>query len=151
MAQQQTVRDAMSEEARTIGPDASIVDAARLMRDEDVAIIAVVDDESDLIGVITDRDITVLVVAEGIDAETAKVGEAMSDQPVSVGEEDSLDEAFRRMLDANVHHAPVTGSDGHVAGTLSQNDAVREGEGRRADSTGPESTGGSSQEEGSSH
>jgi CBS domain-containing protein len=146
MAQQQTVREAMNDDAATIGPDSSIVDAARLMRDEDVSIIAVVDDQEALIGVLTDRDIALLVVAEGIDAQTATVGETMSNQPVSVGEDDSLDQAFRQMLDENVHHAPVTGNDGHVAGTLSQNDAVREGEGRRAG----KSRGSSSTKKGSS-
>jgi CBS domain-containing protein len=146
MAQQQTVRDAMNDDAATIGPDSSIADAARLMRDEDVSIIAVVDDQEALIGVLTDRDIALLVVAEGIDAQSATVGETMSNQPVSVGEDDSLDQAFRQMLDENVHHAPVTGDDGHVAGTLSQNDAVREGEGRRAG----KSRGSSSTKKGSS-
>jgi CBS domain-containing protein len=131
MAQQrQTVRDAMNDNARTIEPDASVTDAARLMRDDDVAIVAVVDAEDELIGVITDRDIAILVVAEGASPENTTVGEAMSRQPVSVGEGDSLDEAFRRMLAEDVHHAPVTDDDGHVSGVLSQSDASREGEGR---------------------
>lgn len=131
MAQQQTVADAMNSNARTIGQDASVSDAARIMRDADVSIIAVLDDDDTLIGVITDRDIALVVAAEGADASDTTVGEAMSSEPVSVGEGDSLDQAFRRMLDENVHRAPVTGDAGNVAGMLEQSDAARQGEGRR--------------------
>jgi CBS domain-containing protein len=127
MAQQRTAGEAMTD-APTIGSEASLTDAARMMRDAEVAMIAVVDDGDTLIGVITDRDLAIAVVAEGIDAEGTSVGDVMS-SPVSVDEGDSLDQAFQRMLDENVHRAPVT--DGNrVSGMLSQNDAAREGEGR---------------------
>jgi CBS domain-containing protein len=141
MAQQQTVRDAMTDRPRTISADASVTDAARQMRDDDVAIIAVVDEGEQLIGVITDRDIAILVVAEGADPNSTAVGEAMSDRPVALEEDDNLDEAFRRMLEGDVHRAPVTDDGGHVSGMLSQADAVREGEGRRVGDGGQEAQG----------
>jgi CBS domain-containing protein len=134
MAQEQTVRDAMNDNARTIGPDASVADAARAMRDADVSIIAVVDEEDALIGVITDRDIAIAVVAEEANPAGVTVGQAMS-QPVSVDEGSSLDQAFQRMLEENVHRAPVTDDGGHVSGTLSQADAAHEGEGRSVGGT----------------
>jgi CBS domain-containing protein len=130
MSQQQTVGNAQTDRARTINADASVTDAAQTMRDEDVSILAVIDDEGDLVGVITDRDVAILIVAEGADADSTSVRDAMSDQPVAVNEGDSLDQAFQRMLDENVHRAPVTASDGQVSGMLSQHDAAREGEGR---------------------
>jgi CBS domain-containing protein len=136
MAQQQTVRDAMTGGASTISADASVSDAARQMRDEDVSIIAVVDAGDQLLGVITDRDIAILVVAEGINPDSTAVGDAMSERPVTVGEGDSLDAAFKRMLDGDVHRAPVTDDGGHVSGMLSQADVAREGEGRRVGGTG---------------
>jgi CBS domain-containing protein len=133
MAQQeQTVRDAMNDSPTTIGPDSSVADAARAMRDADVSIIAVVDDEDTLIGVITDRDIAIAVVAADADPGSTTVGDTMSDTPVSIGEGDSLDRAFQRMLDENVHRAPVTDDEGHVSGTLSQSDASAGGEGQGA-------------------
>jgi CBS domain-containing protein len=138
MAQQQTVRDAMSGSPTTIGPDSSISDAARAMRDADVSIVAVVDDEDALIGVITDRDITIAVVAADADPSTTTVSQAMTERPVSIDQGDSLDSAFQRMMDENVHRAPVTDGDGHVSGTISQADAAVSGEGR---STGESSSG----------
>jgi CBS domain-containing protein len=121
----------MVSDARTTTEDTSIADAARTMRDADVAILAVIDDEEELIGVVTDRDIAI-VVAEGLDADSTTVGERMSDSPVSVGENDDLDAAFKRMLDGDVHRAPVTDDGGQVSGMLEQSDAARHGEGRRA-------------------
>jgi CBS domain-containing protein len=136
MAQQQTVRDAMTGSASTISADASVTDAARQMRDEDVSIIAVVDAGDQLLGVITDRDIAILVVAEGISPDSTAVSDAMSERPVTVAEGDSLDAAFQRMLEGDVHRAPVTDDGGHVSGMLSQADVAREGEGRRVGGDG---------------
>jgi len=62
----QTVRDVMTENPRSIGTSASVVEAARLMREEDIGSLPITDDET-LVGVITDRDITTRVVAEGAD------------------------------------------------------------------------------------
>jgi CBS domain-containing protein len=140
MAQDQTVNDAMVGSAVTTTEDTSIADAARTMRDADVAIIAVVDDEDEeLIGVITDRDITI-VVADELDTSMTTVGERMSDSPVSVGQNDDLDAAFQRMVEGDVHRAPVTDSAGHVSGVLEQSDAARHGEGRRVADSGGQGT-----------
>lgn len=129
MAESQSVNDAMMGNALTTTDDTSIADAARMMRDADVAIIAVVDADEELIGVITDRDITI-VVADELDTSTTTVGDRMSDTPLSVGQNDDLDAAFQRMIEGDVHRAPVTDDGGHVAGVLEQSDAARQGEGR---------------------
>jgi CBS domain-containing protein len=129
--QPQTVNDAATDTANRTSPDTSIADAARQMQEADVAILAVVDDEDVLIGVITDRDVAI-VVAEGLDPTRTTVGERMSDSPVSVGEDDDLDAAFQRMLSNDVHRAPVTDDGGHPSGMLEQSDAQRQGEGRSA-------------------
>jgi CBS domain-containing protein len=131
VAQSETVYDAMTGKARTTTEETSIEDAARAMRDADVAILAVIADDEELIGVITDRDIAI-VVADGLDPAGTTVGERMSDTPVSVDESDDIDAAFQRMLDGDVHRAPVTDKGGHVSGMLEQSDAARHGEGRYA-------------------
>jgi CBS domain-containing protein len=129
------VNDAMFGGALTTTADVRVAEAARMMRDADVAIIAVVDDDEELIGVITDRDITI-VVADELDTSTTTVGERMSDNPVSVGQNDDLDAAFELMLEGDVHRAPVTDEVGHVWGVLEQSDAARHGEGRRVPDSG---------------
>ena len=135
MAQEPSVNDVMVGGAVTTIADTSIGDAARTMRDADVAIIAVVDDEDELIGVITDRDIAI-VVAEELDTDITTVGDRMSDSPVSVGQNEDLDAAFQRMVEGDVHRAPVTDAGGHVSGVLEQSDADRHGEGRRVGDSG---------------
>jgi CBS domain-containing protein len=128
--QQQTVRDAMNGDAPTVNGDASVSEAARLMREADVSIVAVVDDDEQLIGVITDRDIAILV-ASGADASTITVAERMNAQPVSVDEDQRLDQALQQMMDEGVRRAPVTDDAGHVSGTLSQQDGAGGGEARQ--------------------
>jgi CBS domain-containing protein len=141
MAQEQTVRDAMTGNPRTISPDATVSEAARAMREEDISIIAVVDDNEELVGVITDRDIAILVVAGEMDANRTRIGDAMSDQPVTVDQDQNLDDALQRMVESDVHRAPVT-ENGHVSGMLSQANAEQQGEGRRVgESGGPEAQG----------
>ncbi|MGH2921366.1 MAG: CBS domain-containing protein, partial [Gaiellaceae bacterium] len=78
-----SVRDTMTAEPRSVDSSQPIVEAARLMRDEDVGSLPVVDD-SRLIGMITDRDIALRVVAEGRSPEATTVGEAFSRDPVTV-------------------------------------------------------------------
>ena len=131
MSQQpQTAEEAQTQNASTT-QDASITDAARQMQDADVAILAVLDEDEALIGVITDRDIAI-VVADGLDPDTTTVGDRMSDSPVSVGQNDDLDSAFQRMVENDVHRAPVTDDNRQVSGMLEQSDAHRQGEGRSA-------------------
>src|SRR4029077_3439742 len=69
-----SVRDAMTDDPRSIGASASGVEAARLMREEDIGSLPITDDGK-LVGMITDRDITTMVVAEATDPGTTSVGD----------------------------------------------------------------------------
>ena len=72
-----TVRDAMTENPRAIGRDSTVVEAANIMRDEDVGIVPIVDGDK-LVGTLTDRDIAIRVVAEGKDPNTTKAEQVAS-------------------------------------------------------------------------
>ena len=72
-----SVRDAMTEDPRSIGASASVVEAARLMREQHIGSLPVTEDER-LVGMITDRDITTRVVAESAVPETTSVGDVYS-------------------------------------------------------------------------
>jgi CBS domain-containing protein len=78
-----SVRDAMTENPRSIGASASVVEAARLMREEHIGSLPITDDEQ-LVGMITDRDITTRVVAEAADPKMTSVGDVYSRDLVSV-------------------------------------------------------------------
>ena len=88
------VTEAMTPNPRSIAPSATVGDAARLMRMEDVGSLPVVQDGR-LTGMVTDRDIAMRVVAEGKDPQMTTVGEIASGELVTVQPEESLDEALR--------------------------------------------------------
>lgn len=110
----------------TAPPDASAISVARQMRDNRVGSVVVVDPAGSPVAMITDRDLTVRVFADGVDPETP-VGEHAS-RPLVCGEpEMELDEAAALMVQHRVRRLPVVG-DGDLAGIVTLDDiAVRTG------------------------
>lgn len=117
-----SVRDTMTAEPRSVDSSQPIVEAARLMRDEDVGSLPVVDDGR-LSGMITDRDIAVRVVAEGRTPEATTVGETFSRDPVTVEPDHDLDEALLLMARHQVRRLPVVEA-GRLVGILAQADVA---------------------------
>lgn len=120
----QTVRDIMTSNPTTVGPDASVVEAGRLMASEDVGSLPIVDGDR-LVGVVTDRDIAVRVVAEGRDPNTTTVGEIASRDPVTVEPDEDLDEALSEMARNQVRRLPVVEGD-RLVGIVAQADVAEE-------------------------
>lgn len=120
----QRVRDIMTENPVSVRPDSQVVEAARLMASEDVGSLPVVDGDR-LVGVVTDRDITVRVVAEGRDAGATTVGDIASSDPVTVEPDSDLDEALREMARNQVRRIPVVEGD-RLVGIVAQADVARE-------------------------
>jgi CBS domain-containing protein len=122
-----SVRDAMTENPRSIGASASVVEAARLMREEHIGSLPITDDEK-LVGMITDRDITTMVVAEAADPETTSVGDVSSRDPISVEPDKDLEEAVQLMARNQVRRLPVV-ENGRLVGIVAQADiALKENE-----------------------
>jgi CBS domain-containing protein len=92
------------------------------MRDEDVGPIPVLDGESKLIGIVTDRDLVLNVLARGLDAEDTRVSHAMTNDPVSCKEDEAIEEAMERMGTYQIRRLPVVDSNGHVVGIIAQAD-----------------------------
>jgi CBS domain-containing protein len=116
-----TVSDAMTGNPRSIGPDATVLEAARIMRDEDAGIVPIVDGEQ-LIGTITDRDIAVRAVAEGKSPESTQAVEIASRDLVTIDPQQDLDEALRLMAQHQVRRLPVVEEDGRLVGIVAQAD-----------------------------
>jgi CBS domain-containing protein len=122
-----SVRDAMTGDPRSIGATASVVEAARLMREQDIGSLPITDDEK-LVGMITDRDITMRVVAEAADLKATSVGDVYSRDLVSVEPEKDLQEALQLMARHQVRRLPVVEND-RLVGIVAQADiALRENE-----------------------
>jgi CBS domain-containing protein len=115
------IRDVMTSSPRSIEPSTSIQDAARLMRDENVGPLPIVENGS-VTGIVTDRDIVVQVVAEGKDASSTTAGEIASRDLVTVDPEQPLDEALRLMAKHQVRRLPVCEEDGRLVGIVAQAD-----------------------------
>ena len=99
----------------------TLTDAARKMRDLNVGALPICGEDNRLKGMLTDRDITVRAVAEGMDPNSVKVSDFADEKPVTIGADDSLDEALRTMTEHDVRRLPVI--DGHdLVGMISQAD-----------------------------
>jgi CBS domain-containing protein len=123
------IRDSMTSNPTTCEASASVVDAAKQMAREDVGPIPVVDGDR-LVGLVTDRDIVVRVVAEGRDPGSTKLRDIASSDLRTVSPDDDLDVALQTMAAAQVRRLPVV-EDGRLVGIVAQADVARKGEDSR--------------------
>ncbi|WCI09221.1 CBS domain-containing protein [Arthrobacter sp. OVS8] len=119
-----TARDIMTGGVECVGEHETLMDAARKMRDLDVGSLPICGDDNRLKGLLTDRDIVIRCLAEGGDARTVTAGELGQGKPVTIGADDSIEEAIRTMQHHQIRRLPVI--DGHdLVGMLSQGDIAR--------------------------
>jgi CBS domain-containing protein len=118
----------MSRNPTLVTPDTSLVDAARLMKDENIGVIPVVDslDSRRLIGVVTDRDIAVRAVAEGRDGSTTSVGHIMTADVRTSGPDDSVNDVMALMGREQIRRVPIVDERGALVGIIAQADIVLE-------------------------
>jgi CBS domain-containing protein len=116
-------------EAVTVRAEVPLTAAARLMREQHIGYLVVVapGPSGDLvrpIGVLTDRDIVVTVVAKETDPRALTAGDVMNMQPVTVSDSDSIEDALQVMRRMGVRRLPVVGGAGELAGVLSLDDVI---------------------------
>lgn len=120
-----TARDLMTPGAECVNVDETLADAARKMRDLDVGALPICGSDNRLAGVLTDRDIVVRCVAEGQNPADVKAGDLAQGKPVTIGADDSIEEAMRTMSQHQIRRLPVI--DGQrLVGMLAQADLARE-------------------------
>ncbi len=122
-----SIREIMTSDPRTVRAEDPVAQAARVMRDEDAGVVPIVDGTR-LVGILTDRDIAIRVVAEGRDPETTNVREIASGDLVTVDPDQNLDEALRLMAEHQVRRLPVVEEDGRLVGIVAQADVARLGD-----------------------
>ena len=121
----QSIREAMTANPATVEPDTTVQEAARIMKSEDVGSLPIVEGDR-LVGVVTDRDLAIRILAEGKGADTT-VGEITSKDVVTVDPQQSLEEAARLMAEHQIRRLPVTEEDGKLVGILAQADVAQAG------------------------
>jgi len=125
----------MTKNPRVVTPDTSVQEAARLMQSEDTGVLPVVESHGmrRVVGVITDRDIALRVVAEG--RSTATVRDAMSTGVRTAKQDDDLKDVMKLMASEQVRRVPIVDDRGELVGIVSQADIVLEGDDKRAEKT----------------
>src|SRR5438128_7538709 len=116
------VRDVMSSQPRSVDPGTPVTEAAKLMKQDDVGSLPVVEGGR-LVGIVTDRDIVVRAVANGGDVSSKKVADVASKDVQTVEPEQDLDEALRLMAQNQVRRLPVV-EGGRLVGILAQADVA---------------------------
>ena len=117
------VREAMTGNVRLTNPDRSIREAAQMMADQDIGALPVGEDDR-LVGMITDRDIAVRAVAQGLGPDT-KIRQVMSPNVLYCFDDEDLDDATQNMGDIKVRRLPVLNRDKRLVGIISISDLSR--------------------------
>lgn len=107
--------------------DTPLPEAAKLMRENHIGSLVIVE-EADRgrvpVGMLTDRDIAVAVVAQALDPRTLKAGEVMSGELVTVNEQDDVLDTLQRMRRRGVRRVPVLAANGTLAGIVTLDDLL---------------------------
>jgi len=119
-----TAREVMTAGVECIGENDTVLDAAKRLAELNVGAMPICGEDNRLKGMLTDRDIVVKVLAQGKDPASTKAGELGEGKPVTIGADDSVEEALHTMADHQVRRLPVI--DGHdLIGIVSQADLAR--------------------------
>ncbi len=107
-------------------PDDLVIDVAELMKNKHVGSIPIIEDQQTrkLVGIVTDRDLTIRIVAEGLDAKSAKVESIMTRNIVTCRAEDDLQKVVDAMSKHKLRRIPVVDDDNKVMGIIAQADVA---------------------------
>lgn len=118
------VSDVMTSGVRVIAPEDTVQQATRLMRDEDTGVLPVAEGDR-LVGIITDRDVTLRVIAESKDPQRIKVREVMSEEPKYVFDDEDLEHVADNMAQQQLRRLPVVNRNKRLVGIVSIGDLAR--------------------------
>ncbi|MBI4568008.1 MAG: CBS domain-containing protein [Planctomycetes bacterium] len=119
----QPIGDYIVREACAVVPSATLVEAARLMRDRRVGALPVLE-EGEVVGIVTDRDLVVKALAAAKPQETTRVREVMTANPDCLREDDPVSKAIDLMSRRQVHRIPIVDRDWRLVGVLSVYDLL---------------------------
>jgi CBS domain-containing protein len=131
MAQQQKsgpgsrhIRDVMTANPKTVSQGDTVVEVARIMRDQDTGVVPVVDGKN-ILGVVTDRDIVVRAIADGKECNNLHVGDVMTKSVRTVKEDATVDDVLNLMGNAEVRRVPVVNQSNELVGIVSIGDLAQ--------------------------
>jgi CBS domain-containing protein len=119
------IRDVMTADPVSLQIGSTLTDAARAMRDSNIGDVIVLDDNGQVCGIVTDRDIVIRALAEGREAGATTLGEICTRDPESLSSEDSVSDAIRLMSGKAIRRVPVV-DDGKPVGIVTIGDLAIE-------------------------
>ena len=117
-------RDIMTKYVRMCKPECSVKDAAQIMKEVNAGVVPVVNENDEILGILTDRDITLYTVAESKDPETTKVQEFMTKSVITAHPDDDLDDAIKKMEEYKIRRIPIVDNNNKVVGIISLGDVA---------------------------
>jgi len=126
------VRDVMTEDVECVEPDTTVKDAAQKMRTLDIGAFPVCEGGDHVVGMVTDRDLTIRVLADARDANQTKVRDVMSHSPVTLSQEDDVEKAETVMEEKQLRRLPVVDASGKLVGLFSVGRVAKVEDDRRA-------------------
>ncbi len=120
----QSIREVMTADPQTVPADATLKDAAREMKQDDVGAV-LVEEGGTVAGILTDRDIVVRAIAEGRDPSSTKVADVATRDVTALTPDSTIEDAIRIVREQNVRRIPVV-QDGRPAGIVSIGDLAIE-------------------------
>ena len=103
----QSVREVMTPDPIALPATSTVAEAAQAMRDQDVGPVLVLDQNQNVCGIVTDRDITIRVVAEGLDPSSTPLDDICSDNPTTLTPDDSVEDAVSLMREQAIRRLPI--------------------------------------------
>jgi CBS domain-containing protein len=119
-----TIEELMTTGVRTVPANATVHEAAKVMRDSNIGDVVVTDDGR-LCGILTDRDVVVRAIAEGRDPTLTRVGDIASGELTTVSPDDTVDRAVQLMRERAIRRLPVQ-RDGQIVGVVALGDLAIE-------------------------
>lgn len=118
--------EVMTKDPICLLPHEMVVEAARLMRNEDIGSILVIENEQNkkLVGIVTDRDLTLKIIVEGLDASSTNIETVMSHEVVTCHASDDLQKALDAMAEHRLRRIPIVDADNKVVGIIAQADVA---------------------------
>ena len=119
-------RDVMTENLVFAIPEDTVSDVAQLMKKEDIGPVLIVDNERSktLVGIVTDRDLAIKVVAEGRDPQSTRVEEVMTRKLITCYADEDVENAMKSMAQYQLRRIPVVGENMKLVGIISQADVA---------------------------
>ena len=118
-----TCREVMTKDPASCNASETVTKVASLMKQHDVGSVPVAESDR-LVGIVTDRDIVLKVVAAGRNPEQTSVSDAMTPNPVCCREDDDLEHALKLMKERQVRRMPIVDGSGRLSGIIAQADVA---------------------------